>query len=186
MGMTQRMILLGKRLLSVLSHAGIKCTYLLLPSIGSVITDVSTVIVGAHSIHTNGAVYSRAGTALVAMMAKQHSVPFIVCCETYKFSEGVQLDSFTKNELGEPPSLPLHALDGALTPCAAPPGDRIAAFPLTKPREALTLANGPHLEILNPLYDLTPPTSITAVVTEVGIIPPNSISSIPVALGRLL
>ena len=89
----------GKKLLSVLSHAGIECKYLLLPSIGSVITEVSTVIVGAHSIHTNGAVYSRAGTALVAMMAKQHSVPFIVCCETYKFSEGVQLDSFTKNEL---------------------------------------------------------------------------------------
>jgi translation initiation factor eIF-2B subunit delta len=59
------------------------------------------VVVGAHSIHSNGAVYSRAGTALVAMMAKQHSLPFIVCCETYKFSEGVQLDSFTKNELGK-------------------------------------------------------------------------------------
>lgn len=48
------------------------------------------------------------------------------------------------------------------------------------------LENRPHLEILNPLYDLTPPSSITAVVTEVGVIPPNSISSIPLALGRLL
>lgn len=92
---------LGKCLLSVLSRAGIQCTYLLLASLGSIITEVSTVIVGAHSIHGNGAVYSRAGTALVAMMAKQHSIPFIVCCETYKFSAGVQLDSFTKNELGK-------------------------------------------------------------------------------------
>lgn len=48
------------------------------------------------------------------------------------------------------------------------------------------LQNRPNLEILNPLYDLTPPTSVTAVVTEVGVIPPNSISSIPLALGRLL
>ena len=95
-----RPLVIGKRLLSVLSHAGIQCTYLLLPSLGSVITEVSMVVVGAHSIHSNGAVYSRAGTALVAMMAKQHSVPVVVCCETYKFSEGVQLDSFTKNELG--------------------------------------------------------------------------------------
>lgn len=79
---------------------GIPCTYLLLPSIGAVITEVSIVLVGAHSLHSNGAVYSRAGTALVAMMAKQHSVPVVVCCETYKFSETVQLDSFTKNELG--------------------------------------------------------------------------------------
>lgn len=91
---------LGKKLLSVLATAGIQCTYLLLPALGSVITEVSTVLVGAHSIHSNGAVYSRAGTALVAMMAKQHSVPVVVCCETYKYSETVQLDSFTKNELG--------------------------------------------------------------------------------------
>lgn len=161
-----RPLLEGKRLLSVLSRAGIQCTYLLLPSLGSVITEVSTVIVGAHSIHGNGAVYSRAGTALVAMMAKQHSIPFIVCCETYKFSAGVQLDSFTRNELG-------------------PLGDALTPYPLTKPREALLLANGPHLEILNPLYDLTPPTSITAVVTEVGIIPATSVSSIPLVLYRL-
>jgi translation initiation factor eIF-2B subunit delta len=91
---------IGKKLLSVLSAMGIPCTYLLLPSIGSVITEVSTVLVGAHSLHSNGAVFSRAGTALVAMMAKQHSVPVVVCCETYKFAETIQLDSFTKNELG--------------------------------------------------------------------------------------
>jgi translation initiation factor eIF-2B subunit delta len=95
-----RPMLEGKKLLSVLSAAQIPCTYLLLPAIGSIITEVSTVFVGAHSLHSNGAVFSRAGTALVAMMAKQHSVPVVVCCETYKFSEGVQLDSFTKNELG--------------------------------------------------------------------------------------
>ncbi|KAI0723022.1 eukaryotic translation initiation factor 2B delta subunit [Earliella scabrosa] len=162
-----RPMLEGKRLLAVLSEAGIQCTYVLLPALGSVISEVSTVLVGAHSIHTNGAVYSRAGTALVAMMAKQHSVPVVVCCETYKFSESIQLDSFTKNEL-------------------APLGDLFSSFPNNKARESLTLENGPNLEILNPLYDLTPPTCITAVVTEVGVIPPNSISSIPVALGRLL
>lgn len=87
-------------MLSVLAEAGIPCTYLLLPSLGAVITEVNTIFLGAHSIHSNGAVYSRAGTALVAMLAKQHSVPVVVCCETYKYSDGVQLDSFTKNELG--------------------------------------------------------------------------------------
>ncbi|KAI0771951.1 eukaryotic translation initiation factor 2B delta subunit [Trametes elegans] len=162
-----RPMLEGKRLVAVLSEAGIQCTYLLLPALGSVVSEVSTVLLGAHSIHTNGAVYSRAGTALVAMMAKRHSVPVVVCCETYKFSETIQLDSFTKNEL-------------------APLGDLFSSFPNTKPRDSLTLENKPNLEILNPLYDLTPPTCITAVVTEVGVIPPNSISSIPVALGRLL
>lgn len=83
-----------------LSSVGIPCTYLLLPAVGSVIAEVSTVFIGAHSLHSNGAVHSRAGTALVSMMAKQHSIPVVVCCETYKISETVQLDSFTKNELG--------------------------------------------------------------------------------------
>ena len=97
---TRSEICVAKRMLSVLAEAGIRCTYILLPSIGSVMTEVNTVFLGAHSIHSNGAVYSRAGTALVAMLAKQHSVPVVVCCETYKYSDGVQLDSFTKNELG--------------------------------------------------------------------------------------
>ena len=69
---------------------------------------------------------------------------------------------------------------------AAPTTDNFSSFPLVKSRDALLTQNQPNLEILNPLYDLTPPASITAVVTEVGVIPPNSISSIPVALGRLL
>lgn len=179
---------IGKRLLAKLTRAGIQCTYLLLPALGSIITEVSTVLVGAHSLHSNGAVFSRAGTALVAMMAKQHSVPVVVCCETYKFSEGVQLDSFTKNELGTSLlclySFPHHRTNTSLI--QPPVGDFFASFPLTKSPSTLTLQNAPNLEILNPLYDLTPPTSITAVVTEVGVIPPNSISSIPLALGRLL
>lgn len=65
------------------------------------ITEATKVFFGAHSIHANGAVYSRAGTALVALFAHERHVPVLVCCETYKYSEGVILDSFTKNELGE-------------------------------------------------------------------------------------
>ena len=64
---------------------------------------------------------------------------------------------------------------------------RISKVPLTITRQNSNLKNvpsGQNLEILNPLYDLTPPTYITAVVTEVGLIPPSSISSIPLALGK--
>jgi translation initiation factor eIF-2B subunit delta len=65
----------------------------------------------------------------------------------------------------------------------APVGTLLSTFPSNR-RDTLALQSESNLEILNPLYDLTPPSSITAVVTEVGIIPPNSISSIPLALGR--
>lgn len=45
--------------------------------------------------------FSRAGTALVAMMLRERSVPVVCCCETYKFSERVMLDSIVGNERGE-------------------------------------------------------------------------------------
>ncbi|KAK7060261.1 hypothetical protein VNI00_001026 [Paramarasmius palmivorus] len=151
-----RPLLEGKALLRTLTSTNppIPCTYALLPALPSLINDVSTVLVGAHSLHTNGSVYSRAGTAMVAMMAKEHSVPVMVCCETYKFSESVMLDGFGKNELA-----PLK-------------------FSPSSP------SSNPNLEVLNPLYDATPSSCITAVCTEVGLIPPTSISSIPLALGK--
>lgn len=48
---------------------------------------------------------SRAGSAAVAMMANASSKPVLICCETYKFHEKVQLDSITANELGDPDAL---------------------------------------------------------------------------------
>lgn len=97
-----RPLLEGKTLLHSLTSTvpPIPCTYALLPALPSLITDADVVLLGAHSLHANGSVYSRAGTAMVAILAKEHSVPVMVCCETYKFSETVMLDGFGKNELG--------------------------------------------------------------------------------------
>ena len=115
---------------------------------------------------------------MVAMLAKGHSVPVMVCCETYKFSEGVMLDGFGKNELGKYYFL-LSAHTFLFNLYWIAPA-RVSKS--TKNSQALSPSL--NLEILNPLYDLTPPTCITAVVTEVGLIPPSSISSIPLALGK--
>jgi translation initiation factor eIF-2B subunit delta len=92
----------GKQLLTTLSRFSIPCTYLHLTALPSYLatTPITTVFLGAHSLHSNGAVFSRAGTALVSMMAREKGIPVVVCCETYKFSEGVVLDGFMRNELG--------------------------------------------------------------------------------------
>lgn len=110
-----RPLLEGKTLLHALTATvpPIPCTYALLPALPSVLTEAKIVLVGAHSLHSNGAAYSRAGTALVATMAKEANVPVVVCCETYKFSETVMLDGFAKNELGMHHSI---ILDHILTP----------------------------------------------------------------------
>lgn len=49
---------------------------------------------------SNGAMFSRAGTAMVAMMSKEAGIPVVCCCETYKFSDRIMLDSIVGNELG--------------------------------------------------------------------------------------
>ncbi len=61
---------------------------------------VTKVLLGAHAVFANGSVMSRVGSSQVALMAKASNVPVLVCCETYKFSERVQTDSFVFNELG--------------------------------------------------------------------------------------
>ncbi len=63
------------------------------------------VFLGAAAVLSNGTVLSRAGTAAVAMVAQAHNKPVMICCETHKFNERVQLDSITHNELGDPEAL---------------------------------------------------------------------------------
>ncbi|CAE6409331.1 unnamed protein product [Rhizoctonia solani] len=160
-----RPMLEGRNLLRTLAAAGIPCTYCILSALGTVMKDASIVFLGTHALHSNGALYSRAGTALVAMMANQHNVPVLACCETYKFSDSVNLDSFTKNELVSSAEMTFK------TPTA-----RTNANTSTG-----NLRDEFNLQLLNPLYDLTPPAYITAVVTEVGLIP---VSSVPTVLSR--
>ncbi|KAJ1485612.1 hypothetical protein T484DRAFT_1792871, partial [Baffinella frigidus] len=114
-----------------------------------VLKDVSIVLLGASAILANGSVISRVGTATVALMAKQFNVPVLVCCETYKFSEKVMLDSICTNELGDP--------DELLTPA------------LSDWRDVK------DMKLLNLVYDLTPADLITLVITELGHLPPTSV-----------
>ncbi|KAG0022770.1 hypothetical protein BGZ80_011180 [Entomortierella chlamydospora] len=178
----------GKQLLRALASAGIPCTYVLLTAIGHVMREVSKVILGAHSLLSNGALYSRAGTAVVAMSAHERKIPVIVCCETYKFSERVQLDSFVQNEIGNPDELvndhnnnyghsstrchdSVHG-SGTGTGASAAKSGVLSGWKESR-----------DLKLLNLLYDLTPSEFVTIVITEVGLIP---CTSVPVILREFL
>lgn len=91
----------GKNLLRSLLAADIPSTYVLLSSVGSVLSSVSLTLLGAAAMLSNGAMFSRAGSATVAMMSKAAGRPVVCCCETYKFSDRIMLDSIVGNELGE-------------------------------------------------------------------------------------
>lgn len=93
---------------------------------------VSKVLLGAHALLANGSVMSRVGTSQIALVSKAYNVPVLVCCETYKFCERVQTDSFVSNELGTAsvpflpsgtcsPALPVPAVDHGRLLCPAIP-----------------------------------------------------------------
>jgi translation initiation factor eIF-2B subunit delta len=76
---------------------GIQVIYTLLGSLSKFLPKVSKVMVGGASVLMNGTLVGRVGTALIGAMAHSYRVPFIVCCETYKFSSKSQLDSVAEN-----------------------------------------------------------------------------------------
>ena len=107
---------------------------------------------------SDGRLHSRIGTASVAQLARESHVPVIVCCESYKFSEKIYVDSFGGNEL-------------------APPEELLEE---DKERDAWNyqMCKTPLLQMINLMYDLTPAEYVSMVVTELGPLPPSSVPAV--------
>lgn len=146
----------GQELLRRLHATGIPCTYVLINAVGYVMAGATKVLLGAHALLANGYVMARTGTAQVALVANAHNVPVLVCCETHKFSERFQTDAIVYNELSDPNQLVR--------------GDKC---------QLSNWAAKGKLLPLNLSYDITPPELVSAVVTEVAILP---CTSVPVIL----
>lgn len=150
----------GQEMLKSLAMLGINCTYVMINAISFIMPEVSKVLLGAHALLANGFVMSRVGTAQIALVANSYNVPVLVCCETHKFSERVQIDAFVFNELGDPNALVKNK-------------NTQERFEHLKDWESI-----PHLTPLNIRYDITPPELVTAVITEVAILPCTSVQVI--------
>ena len=131
---------------------------------------------GAHALLANGYVMSRVGTSLIALVAKTFNVPVLVCCETYKFSDRVQTDSFVFNELGK---VFIRINRKFVHPCVSFSGDPSDLVPISKENFLSEWQSIKSLNLLNLVYDVTSPNLIAMVVTELGKIP---CTSVPVVL----
>ncbi|XP_071954451.1 translation initiation factor eIF2B subunit delta-like [Antedon mediterranea] len=148
----------GREGLRRLVNHGICCSYILINALSYMMPEVTKVFLGAHALLANGYVMSRVGSSHVAMVAKSYNVPVLVCCETYKFCERAQTDSFVANELGDPEDL----------------------TNAEKPKKYLSdWRNIDSLTLLNLIYDVTPPDFVDIVITEIGMVP---CTSVPVVL----
>ncbi|CAI7654189.1 unnamed protein product [Penicillium pancosmium] len=190
----------GKSLARVLANAGLDVQYSLVHAISHAIKDATKVFLGAHGMTSNGRLYSRVGTALVAMSAKERAggveVPVIVCCETIKFSDRVALDSIVVNEIADADELvpanppqqvtglpdpaaftapPVEPKKGGKGASAAPTQDSTTSARTPSPSPLADWKDTPHLQLLNIMYDVTPAEYVDMVITEMGSLPPSAV-----------
>ncbi|KAJ4459474.1 putative Translation initiation factor eIF-2B subunit delta [Paratrimastix pyriformis] len=137
-------------------------TYCLVGGLSYVMKEVTKVLIGVQTMLSNGYAIARVGTSLVTMAASVDKKPVIVCCESYKFTEHVKIDSFCFNE--KECSNPLFI--SRLSALHHLIRSSMAEAPLALP---------PHLQVLNLQYDVVPMQFIDMVITEVGVVPPTSV-----------
>ena len=164
----------GRNLARILSDAGIPVQYASITAASHALGEATKVLLGAHAMMSNGRLYSRVGTAVVAMLAAERDVPVIVCCESIKFTERVALDSIVGNEIAEPDELVDDAkLEGRGNGIQNGGGKQGSG-----PQKGGTLKgwrDKENLQLLNIMYDVTPAEYIKMVVTEYGSLPPSSV-----------
>jgi len=144
----------GGSLAVKLAAAGIHTTYILITAVTAVLPQITKVLLGCHGVFANGCVMAHIGSSQVALMAKSAGKPVLFCCETYKFTEKVQTDSFVHNELADPDELV---------------NTNTSKEPLDDWRDYSSVC------LLNLMYDVTPASLVDAVITEISIIPTTSV-----------
>lgn len=137
----------GSRLTAFeLKHDGIDVSLIPDTAVGYAMANklVSKVIVGADRILRTGHVYNKIGTYQVAMMAKQHGIPFYVAA-------------------------PLSTFDMTSSPQDVIIEQRKASE-VTQIGDKKTAPDG--INVINPAFDMTPPELISGIITEAGIAKP--------------
>jgi len=109
--------------------------------------EVDYVVVGADAVASNGAVVNKIGTSQVALAAKEARVRVYVAAESYKISPFTVFGELVKIEYRSEEEVV--------------PRDWLSAHPRVK--------------VLNPVFDVTPPEYIDAIITEYGVMPPQAV-----------
>jgi len=137
----------GSRLTAFeLKHDGIGVSLIPDTAVGYTMANglVNGVIVGADRILQTGHVFNKIGTYQVAMMAKQHNIPFYVAAPLSTFD----LESRPDDVIIE----------------------QRKASEVTGIGDKKTAPDG--IDVINPAFDMTPPELISGIITENGIAKP--------------
>jgi methylthioribose-1-phosphate isomerase len=144
----------GSRLTAFeLKHDGFDVSLIPDTAVGYTMTNnlVDKVVVGADRILRTGHVYNKIGTYQVALMAKQHEIPFYVAAplSTFDMKSTIQ-DVIIEQRKG---------------------------IEVTQIGDKKTAPDG--IRVINPAFDMTPPELISGIITEAGVAKPPFEESIP-------
>ncbi len=140
-----RPLLQGARLTAwELSQSGIPVTSICDNMAGVVMAQkkVQAVIVGADRIAANGDTANKIGTYTVAILAKEHGIPFYVAA-------------------------PLSTVDFAITDGSQIPIEQRSEAEIRQFNDRQTVPDG--AQVFNPAFDVTPEQYIAAIITEKGV-----------------
>ena len=155
-----RPVMQGSRLTAFeLKHDGIDVSLIPDTAVGYSMANglVSKVIVGADRVLATGHVYNKIGTYQVALMAKQHGIPFYVAA-------------------------PLSTFDMKSTPKDVVIEQRKA----TEVTGVAGKKTAPDdIKVINPAFDMTPPELISGIITEAGVAKPPFEESIKKLFAKL-
>ena len=137
----------GRKTAAILSELGIPVTLIVDSAIRYFMKDVTKVVVGAEAIAANGALINKVGTSIAALAAHEARVRVFVVAGTYKIS--------------------LETVFGELV--EIPEADPSTMIPPEKTEELR------GVRVYAPLYDVTPPEYIDAIITERGVFAPQAV-----------
>ncbi len=112
----------GRRLAEQLSVWKVPTVYITDAQMALFVARADVVLVGADTVLADGAVLNKAGTALLALAARERGVPFYVACESFKWRDAADpppvLEEMASAELGVPtwPDVTVRNLYFEVTP----------------------------------------------------------------------
>jgi len=118
-----------------------------------IMKDVDLVLVGAIHVVENGGILNKIGTYQISIVAKAFRKPFYVAAQSFKFTR--KLYPLSQQEI---------------------PENQIKS-PVTGEEEVNQLKTQyPNLQILHPQLDYTPPSYLTLLITDLGVLTPSAVS----------
>jgi translation initiation factor eIF-2B subunit beta len=133
--------LMGRETVLALAKEGIETTLIPDSAIFAMMARVNKVIIGTHAVMANGGLIALTGTHALALAAKHHEVPMVVCMGLYKLC----------------PLYPTHDQDSFNNIFAPNP---ILSFEEVPDCE--------HVRVENPAFDYVPPELISLFLTNFG------------------